>query len=325
MSSIDRRTFSQLLAATAAISLIGGSTLAHAEIKGLELVAPSAPGSGYDQLARAIQAVLQDDKLASGIQVQNIAGGGGTVGLAQFITSKKRNPSVLVIGFALVGGILTTKSAVNLSTLVPLARLMGEANVIVVPKNSDIKTMADLVAKLKANPKAFAWGGGSIGGIDHVTVGLLAKAVGVDPTQVNFVVHAGGGEVMASVLGGHVTAAISGYEEFRGQIESGDLRAIGISASERSPGVDVPTFREGGVDLSIVNWRGVMGPPGMSDADRKATAEMFGTMVKSPAWKEALKKRGWIDTYQDADQFGAFLKEETVRVEAALKDGGIIK
>jgi len=325
MTTITRRTFSQLMGAAAAVSMIGVSSLAHAEVSGLELVAPSSPGSGYDQLARAMQAVLQEDKLASGIQIQNIAGGGGTVGLAQFITSRKRNPSALIVGFALVGGILTTKSAVNLSTLVPLARLMGEANVIVVPKNSDIKNMADLVTKLKANPKAFAWGGGSIGGIDHVMVGLLAKAAGVDPTQINFVVHAGGGEVMASVLGGHVTAAVSGYEEFRGQIESGDLRAIGISSPERQPGIGVPTFKEGGVDFSMINWRGLMGPPNMPAADKKAITEMVAAMVKSPAWKEALEKRGWLDSYQDAAQFGTFLTEETARVETALKAGGIIK
>lgn len=248
MTILDRRQFGFLTAAAISTLTIGAPPLLADEVKGLELLAPSAPGSGYDQLARSMQAVLQEKKLASGIQVQNVAGGGGTVGLSQFITSRKRAPSILVFGFALVGGIITTKSAVNLDQVVPLARLMGEANVIVVPESSDIKTLADLVAKLKANPQAVSWAGGSIGGIDHVTVGLIAKAVGVDPTKVNYVVHAGGGEVLASTLGGHATVGISGFEEFRSQIEAGKLRALAISSGERMPGVNVPTLKEGGVD-----------------------------------------------------------------------------
>ena len=191
---IHRRNFTKTMAAAAAMALLSaGLSNAQAEVKGLEIMAPSGPGSGYDQLARSIQIALQQEKLASGIQVQNVAGGGGTVGLSQFITSKRRNPSIIVVGFALIGGILTTKSAVNLDLLIPLARLMGEADVIVVPAKSDIKSLADLVERLKANPGAVSWAGGSVGGIDHVLVGLIAKAVGVDPKKINFVVHAGGG------------------------------------------------------------------------------------------------------------------------------------
>ena len=118
MTSFTRRTFSHLIAASAVFSLIGVGA-AQAEVRNLEILAPSGPGSGYDQLARTIQSVLQDEKLASGVQVQNVAGGGGTVGLAQYVTGRKRNPSLMVVGFALVGGVLTTKSAVTLTRSPP--------------------------------------------------------------------------------------------------------------------------------------------------------------------------------------------------------------
>ena len=190
-----RRHAIGLLGTSAATAvLLGSASPARAEIDGLEIMAPSSPGSGYDQVARAMQAVLQEEKLASGIQVVNVPGGGGTVGLAQYITARKRSPSVLAIGFALVGGILTTKAPVTLEQTQPLARLVGEQDLLVVPANSDIKTLADLVGKLKADPGAVSWGGGSIGGFDHVLVGLIAKAVGVDPMKANYIVHAGGGE-----------------------------------------------------------------------------------------------------------------------------------
>ena len=325
MTSLNRRSFSQMLTATALAGFMPGASPAWAEIKGLELVAPSSPGSGYDQLARTIQSVLVQEKLATGIEVKNIAGGGGTVGLAQYITTKKRGASAMIFGFALVGGILTTKSPVSLNSLVPLARLMAEPDVIVVRKNSDIQTMGDLVAKLKANPAEVRWAGGSIGGIDHVLVGLIAKAVGVDPAKVNFIVHAGGGEVMASVLGGHTTVALSGYEEFRSQIDAGLLRLIAISSEQRTPGIDAPTLKESGVDVALMNWRGLMGHPDLPQREAKELADTVAKMVASPSWKEALKARGWLDYYLAGQEFGPFLKEEQVRVEGALRSIGLLK
>jgi putative tricarboxylic transport membrane protein len=231
----------------------------------------------------------------------------------------------MVVGFALVGGVLTTKSAVTLDAIAPVARLMGEADVIVVPQNSDIKTMSDLVAKLKANPGGVSWAGGSIGGFDHVLVGTIAKAAGVDPTKANYVVHAGGGEVMASTLGGHATVGVSGVEEFRNQIQAGQLRALAVSGDARVAGLDVPTLKEAGLDVAMTNWRGLMIHPDTRDADKKAVNDMVAAMVRTPAWKAALEKRGWADAYLPPAEFGAFLKAETARVEAALKDVGLVK
>jgi putative tricarboxylic transport membrane protein len=258
MLSISRRPILRLVAAGTLSILAWNASPASAEVKGLEILAPSSPGSGYDQLARAMQTTLQEEKLASAVQVENIAGGGGTVGLAKYVTTKKRAPNVMIVGFALVGGILTTQSQVTLEQTAPLARLVGEQDVIVVPENSDIRTMADLVARMKENPGSVSWGGGSIGGVDHVLVGLIAKAAGVDPTKINFVVHAGGGEVLASALGGHVTTAVSGYNELSEQIRAGKLRALAVSGEERLPGLDAPTLRETGVDVALVNWRGLV-------------------------------------------------------------------
>ncbi|SMO93140.1 Bug family tripartite tricarboxylate transporter substrate binding protein [Paracoccus laeviglucosivorans] len=324
MTDLTRRAFGVLLAGTAAAAMIPASARAEAMLSSLELLAPSSPGSGYDQLARAVQGVLQSKGLVSAVEVVNVAGGGGTVGLAQFVTTRPRKPTALIVGFALVGGVLSTQSAVTLKDVTPIARLMGDVDAIVVPASSDIKTLADLVAKLKENPGAVSWAGGSIGGVDHVTAGLFAKAAGVDPTAINYVVHAGGGEVLASVLGGHATVGISGYEEFRAQVDSGDLRALAVSGETRIEGVDVPTFKESGIDLAVQNWRGIVANPRMKDADRDALTAAIAEMVKSPEWAEALKTRGWIDSYQPADEFGAFLTEETTRIGQALKDAGVL-
>ncbi|NTB87556.1 tripartite tricarboxylate transporter substrate binding protein [Agrobacterium tumefaciens] len=303
----------------------GSFASVHAqELKSLNLLAPSSAGSGYDQLARTIQGILQAQKLTGPVEVQNVAGGGGTVGLSQFVTTRPRHPSALVIGFALVGGVLTTKSAVTLDQATPVARLMGEADAIVVPASSDIKSMADLVSRLKADPSKVSWAGGSIGGVDHIAAGLIVKAVGSDPKKMNFVVHAGGGEVLASTLGGHATVGISGYEEFRAQVDAGALRALAVTGDERIAGVDVPTLKESGVELSVLNWRGVMAHPKMKDDERAELEKVLAELVKTPQWKEALAKRGWIDTYLPAKEFGEFLAEEQKRVETALKEVGLL-
>lgn len=314
------------LVAVAAASLLAGPAAAQdaAPLESLSILAPSAAGSGYDQLARAIQQAMTEEGLASSIEVENVAGGGGTVGLAQFVTTNPRGPAAMVVGFALVGGILTTDSPLTLADTEPVARLMGEAEVIVVPADSEIADLAGLVEMLTADPGGVSWAGGSIGGIDHVTAGLFARAAGVDPTQINYVVHAGGGEVLASILGGQTTVGISGAQEFAPQIAAGELRVLGVSSAEPVAGLDAPTFQEGGVDLSVMNWRGLVAHPANSEEDRAALHAAVEAMVASDSWQAILAERGWADTYAGADEFGTFLQEQEATVQAALEEAGVL-
>lgn len=306
--------------------LLAAGLPALAEVKGLNIIAPAAPGGGWDQTARAMQTALQEAGLASGIQVKNIAGAGGTIGLAQFVTSeKKRGDAILVGGLVMEGAILTNKAPVTLAEVTPLARLTGEYELVVVPADGPYRTLAELVAKLKAEPAAVSWGGGSTGGTDHILAGLIAKAAGADPSKVNYIAHSGGGEALSSILGGHVTAGISGYEEFAPQVAAGKLRALAISSDERLPGVDIPTLKEQGLDVALVNWRGVFAPPQIRDKDKKALESALAKMVESPAWQDTLRKRGWLDLYQPAEAFAAFLAEDQAKIAATLKDVGLVK
>ena len=189
-------------------------------------MAPAAPGGGWDQTARSMQTALQDEGISGSVQVTNVPGAGGTIGLAQFVNQANGDPTQLIVGgYVMVGAILTNESPVTLDQVTPIARLTGEYEAIVVPAASDIKDMAGLVAKLKADPGSVSWGGGSAGGTDHIAAGLIAKAAGVDPTKVNYIAFSGGGEALAAILGGQVTVGISGYGEFESQIEAGDAAA----------------------------------------------------------------------------------------------------
>ena len=322
----DRRSVGRLLGGVGVAALTLSSGQVMAQVKGLELLVPAAPGGGWDQTARAMQPALQENGLATGIQVMNVPGAGGTIGLAQFVTGKKRRgDAIMVGGLVMLGAILTNKAPVSLSDVTPLARLTGEYEALVVPTDSPIKSMADLVAKLKAEPGSVSWGGGSAGGTDHIVAALIAKAVGVDPTKVNYVAHAGGGEALSSILGGHVTVGVSGFQEFSAQITAGKLRGLGLVAEQRLPGVDMPTLREQGVDVTLVNWRGVFAPPGIRDADLKTLSDAVGKMVQSAQWKETLTKRSWLDMYQPHDEFAAFVKNDTAQITTTLKELGLVQ
>jgi putative tricarboxylic transport membrane protein len=292
----------------------------------LKIIAPAAPGGGWDQTARSMQQALVAAGLAKSVQVINVPGAGGSVGIAQFATGAKGDGKQLMVnGFVMVGALLTNKSPVTLDQVTPIARLTEETQVIVVPANSPIKNAKDLAAAVKADVAKVTWAGGSAGGTDHITAALFAKAAGADATKVNYIPFSGGGESLAAVLGGKVTAGISGYGEYEGQIKAGKLRAIGLTAPERIPGLDVPTFKEQGFDVVITNWRSVMAPPGITPEQRAALVDLVGKMVKSPAWTEILKQKGWDDAYLPGDGFAAFLKTEQTRVRDILTAIGLVK
>ena len=297
-----------LLAAPQAASAQG----AHRD---LTIVAPAAPGGGWDQTARVMQHVLRETGLARSVQVVNAAGAAGTIGLARFVSSERGNGNALLVtGLVMVSGIAANRSPVTLADVTPVARLSGEYEVIVVPAASPLRSLAELVTAFRANPGAISWGGGSAGGTDEILVRLLADRVGVDPARINYIAYSGGGQALASVLGAHVSAAVSGHGEFAAQIESGDLRALAVSSPDRIPGVTIPTFREQGIDLALLNWRGVVAPPGLTRAEQRELDDLVRRMAATPEWKAALQRNGWADLYARADDFRRFVTDETARV-----------
>jgi putative tricarboxylic transport membrane protein len=288
----------------------------------LKIMAPAAPGGGWDQTARAMQQALITSGLAKSVQVVNVPGAGGTVGLAQFVTGDKGNATKLIVGgYVMVGAIIANKSPVSLADVTPLARLTGEYDAIVVPKDSPIKSMAELVDKLKADPGAVSWAGGSAGGVDHIAVGLIAKAVGVDPTKINYIPYSGGGEALAAVLGSQVTAGISGYGEFEGQVKAGELRLLALTGGPGGP--DLPTLKSQGIDVDVQNWRMVAAAPGITDAEKADLVATVEAMANSDQWKAVVSAKGWQNTFLAGDAFAAYLDEQVKATTAVLKDLGI--
>jgi putative tricarboxylic transport membrane protein len=311
------------LAVAAAAAML--ATSAHAQLE-LKIMAPAGPGGGWDAAARSLQQAMTATGVAKSAQVTNVTGAGGTVGLAQFVNAAKGDGNQLMVnGITMVGAILTNKAPVNLEMVTPIARLTGDPLVIVVPASSPHKTVQDLAAAVKADVGKVTWAGGSAGGADHILAALFVKAAGGDPAKVNYIAFSGGGEAVAAIVGGKVTAGISGYGEFEGQIKTGKMRALAVSSGQRPQGVDVPTLKEQGMDVEVVNWRAVVAGPGITPEQRKTLADAVEKTVKSKEWAEILKARGWDDYYLPGDEFAAFLKAEQTRVGDVLKSIGLVK
>ncbi|WP_435166777.1 Bug family tripartite tricarboxylate transporter substrate binding protein [Falsirhodobacter sp. 1013] len=320
---MDRRQF---MMTTGALGLMAGMPrlAAAQEIDDLEIFVPAAPGGGWDQTARVMDQVLRAEGLIGSSRITNVGGAGGTIGLPQFINQYSGEGNALMTGgMVMVGAIITNNSAVNLSMVTPIARLTGEYLVVVVPAASDIRSLKDLVAMLKADPGSVSWAGGSAGGSDHMLAGLIAQAAEVDPLAVSYVAFAGGGEAMAALLGNQVTCGVSGWGEFSEQVAAGNLRAIAISAPERVAGIDAPTIREQGLDVELLNWRAVFAPPEISDEDRAALIDLLTKMDASEAWQTALKDRAWDRLFLSGDEFAAYLEEDTARIRGVLQGLGL--
>jgi putative tricarboxylic transport membrane protein len=322
---MKRREFSLAVAAAFAAAPFAWPMAASAQqVSTLKMMIPANPGGGWDQTGRTLAAAMQSAKLVQSVSFENKGGAAGTPGLAQFINSAKGDPNAVMIGgLVMVGGIILNKSPVDLTMVTPIARLTSEYEVIVVPAASPHKTMADLVKALKANPGAVSWGGGSAGGTDHILVGLIAKAVGADPSKINYVPFKGGGEAIASIVGGHVAAGVSGLGEFAEHIKSGRMRALAVSSPERIDGI--PTLKEQGVDVVLGNWRGIFGAPAISTAQRDQLVKLVQAATETPAWKDTLGKLGWTSWFLPGDQFKAFLEEDTRRVTAIMDSLGLKK
>ena len=292
----------------------------------LEIMAPADPGGGWDTTARAMQAALDADVVDTNVEVYNVGGAGGTIGLAEFVEGRTGDAhQLMVMGLVMVGAIRTNESPVDLSSVTPIARLTGEWEAIAVATDSEYETFEDLLADFTANPQSVSWAGGSAGGTDHILVGLIAKEAGVDPADINYIAHSGGGEALAAILSGAASAGVSGASEFADQVAAGKMRYLAISSDEPVEGIDAATIAESGTDVVLSNWRGVVAAPEITPEQEAAVVATMQEMHDGPAWQEALETNGWDDLFLPGEEFKTFLTEEQTRVEGVLREIGLIE
>ncbi len=289
------------------------------------MIIPNSPGGGYDQTGRAAVGVMREHNATKGEwTVDNVVGAGGAVAMSTLMGRAGDERTLMTVGLGVVGSLYSFGSDFRLADATPIAQLISEPEGILVPADSPFETIGDLVKAWKANPGSITVGGGSSpGGPDHLFPMQLARAVGVDPREVNFITYDGGGPLTSALLGNKIQVGASGLAEFIKQIESGKLRVLAVSGAKRQPQkalAEVPTLTEEDIDLVFINWRGVLAPPGIPPERARQYVTYFERMHATDDWQKVLKKNGWTDDFKTGDEFGAFLKNQDKRVSTTLKE-----
>lgn len=320
-----------LALALAATALLAGPAPAFEPAQS-ECIAPAAPGGGWDFTCRQVGKVMQDLKLVPGtMQVTNLAGGGGGVAYAEVVSKRGKDDNLLVAA--------STATATRLATgafpgnTMDQVRWVGsigaDYGVIAVAKDSPIKTLPELLDKIKADPSSIAIAGGSaVGGWDHLKVLIAAKAAGItDLRKIKYVPFDGGGEAVTQLLAGSVQAFTGDASEAKGFVDSGDIRVVAVLAPKRMSGDfgKFPTAKEQGIDAVGANWRGFYAPGGMSDDAYKYWVDAVQKVYASDEWKQIMVQNGVEPLDLSGDQFQAFVKQSISDIQTISKEIGLIK
>ncbi|MBI2468064.1 MAG: tripartite tricarboxylate transporter substrate binding protein [Candidatus Rokubacteria bacterium] len=298
--------------------------------KPITCIAPANPGGGWDLTCRSAERVLREEKLVSQpIAVENMPGGSGAVGIAHVVTKRKGDGHLFVAASpALTFTMALKRTPYGYKDITPLAAVAADFGAVVVRKDAPWKTLKELMDAVKANPTAVAFAGGSApGGQDHVKAAKVVKAAGADPTKMKYVPYQGGGEALASLLGGHTQAFPGDISEIAGQLEGGQIRVLAVLADKRLPGTlkEIPTAKEQGFDATYVVWRGYYAAGGIPKAQADWWVATLAKMVKSPTWQKIAGDNKWFDLWMGGEDFARFLEKDLETSGVLLKELGFLK
>jgi putative tricarboxylic transport membrane protein len=289
----------------------------------VQIMAPAAPGGGWDTTARAFQAASRDAKLDDGSEVYNVEGAGGTLGLSQLVSKDAGDPyELMMTGQVMLGAIETNQSDVKLDATTPIATMITESEAIVVPAKSPYQKLTDLTDDLKRDAGSVKVAGGSAGSTDQLLLGELTRKVGGDPAKTKFVAHSGGGEANAAILSGSVDAGMTGLSEVIDQVQSGKMRLLAVSAPVdlQIDGKKPPTIKDQGIDLEMTNWRAITAPPGITDSERERIAGWVQKVLETPAWQKNIEKFDWTPFVKTGAELDDFVSSEQERVQKIVSD-----
>lgn len=297
--------------------------------KNVELVVGSAPGGSNDKTARSVEKMLRELKLVpTSITVLNKPGGGGNI-MFTYVNQHAGDPHYLMVGTtALLSNHIVGTSRINYSHFTPIASLFNDYVVFAVNAQSPIKTGRELADRLKKDPKSISLGfATSLGSHNHITAGMLMKAMGASPRDLKPVAFKGSSEAITALLGNHLELVTTAAGNVAGHVQSGKLRVVGVSAPKRLPGVyaSVPTWQEQGVNLVYGGWRSIMGPKGITAAQVAYWEGVLKKASQSAEWKKELERNYWSDDFVTSAQFRKDLEKDYNDMKAVLVDLGLAR
>jgi putative tricarboxylic transport membrane protein len=325
-----RGTLALLIAAVGGLAAIG----AHAQSawkpeKTIEIAVGSSAGTGTDRTARLIESIWRERKVVNvPIIVTNKPGGGGSVAYS-YMTQRAGDPHhLLVTSYNLVAGHIVGRSPVTYTDFTLISLLISEYIVYSVRAESPIKSVADLVSALKKDPQSIPLGVSSaVAGANHIAVGLLAKAAGIDPKQLKVVVFPGTGPAIAALLGGHTGLFVNSASATASHFLSGKARPLAVAAPQRLPGAyaSVPTLKELGIPVVADNWRLVIAPKGLTPAQTAYWDNTFKTLAASEEWNKELATNHMANTYRTSAETTRYVGEQYKEIKELLTELGLAK
>lgn len=327
--SFDLPAIMKLSACVVAGILAGLPVKAQEPSRAVQIVVGADPGGGYDRMARAIQTVLDGEKLINfPLNVTYEPGAGGAVAWAS-ISRRKGDPTkISIFSPNLITNEVLGVTPLGFQNLTMLATLVFEDGCFAVNPNGRLKSVDDLIQALKTSPSDLRYGFAVAAGNQwHVAMAVLADAVGADITKVRSIVFDSAGKSMAALLGQHVDVSVSGCATFAKHHEAGSLRVVAVSSPVRLSGVlaEVPTWRELGQDVVWAAWRGILAAPGLKPDLINYWEGLLKKVVAHPAWKPIEEENYWRTEFLGHAETQAMMVKERDQYSKTLRQLGLIK
>lgn len=318
-----------LLTAVAVCALQFTTYTAAAEpaLESIHFLIPGGAGGGWDGTARGTGEALTKAGIVKKATYENMSGGGGGKAIGYLIENADSNEGTLMVNSTpIVIRSLTKVFPQNFRDLTMVAGTIGDYAAFVVDNDSEYKTFNDVLTAFKADPKDVAIGGGSVpGGMDHLVAAMAFDAAGEDPTKVKYIAYDAGGKAMAALLSSEIAVLSTGLSEAIALAEAGEVRILATTATERVPAAaDAQTLKEQGVDTSFVNWRGFFAAPTLSEEKRNQYIGALKAMYETPEWEDVRARNGWVNIYNEGDDFTAFLEEQEKVIGDLMKKLGFL-
>ena len=306
---------------------------AHAQIwkpsKTVEIVVGVTPGGGIDRTARILQKIMQDKRLVeTPVTVINKPGGGMTLGMI-YLNQHAGDAHYLFISAAsTLTNQIMGKSTLGYKDHSPIAMLYDEYIGFAVKADSPIKTGKELLDVLKNKPESLPIAiATSLGNTNHIAAAIAAKLAGGDVRKLRIVTFASGGEAMTSVMGGHTGLVVTPAANLVRHVQSGRLAMVGVAAPQRlvGPLANTPTLREQGYNAVVTNWRPMLGPKGMSNAQIAYWEEVFAKVTRTDEWKTDVENVGGVSRYLHSRELAAYFDAQYSEFKVILNDLGLAK
>jgi len=299
----------------------------HQVMDEINFLIPGGAGGGWDGTARGTGEALTGAGLVGTASYENMSGGGGGVAIAHLIENADSLQNTMMVNSTpIVIRSLTGVFPQSFRDLTLVAGTIGDYAAIVVNTDSDIQSMDDLLAAYREDGMSFAIGGGSVpGGLDHLVAASVMQAAGEDPTAFNYIPYDAGGAAMAGLLSGEIRALSTGFSEAVALAQQGEVRILGVTSDARVAAFeDAPTMMEQGLDTTFVNWRGFFAAPGLPEDQLAQMQAAVAAMYDTPEWEEVRARNGWVNIYNNGDDFRTFLEGQEQVIGDLMKTLGFL-